>query len=173
MTQPPPPQQQPSPQQTGQQTQWPTTPPAHQPPAVAGMAAHQQPATSAPPPQSTPQQQITVASWLRQQPRRVDAGSYLVLPLEAVAGMPPAWQQHLVSLLDAFEQHQTGARWPDRYRITPCHWRVLASCSEQQLAGLGIDIDVDEADQLVYIDRTTGETIPDPDTRQVLVPPET
>lgn len=117
---------------------------------------------------------MTVASWLRQQHRRVDAGSYVVLPLQAVAHMPPAWQQHLVSLLDAFEQqqHHTGAHWPDRYRITPCQWRPLASCTEHQLTGLGIEVDVDEADHLVYVETASGETITDADTRHVLIPRE-
>ncbi|RKT52736.1 hypothetical protein [Saccharothrix australiensis] len=114
-----------------------------------------------PPASSTP-----LRDYLSALPPGVD-GSYAVLPRSLAEMMPLPWQQQMAHLLAEFHRTYAHLGWPV-YRVVPSRRERLVDLDEDQLAEVGVIMEIDADGDVVYRDRA-GKRIDDPEQRVVLV----
>ncbi len=119
------------------------------------------PRSGRPPASSTP-----LRDFLEQRPPGVDQG-YAVLPRSLAEGMPLPWQQQMVRLLAEFHQMHGQLNWPV-YRVVPSRYEKLVDLDEEQLAEVGVLVEIDGDGELVYRERT-GKRIVNAAEAEVLV----
>lgn len=93
--------------------------------------------------------------------------TYAVLPRSLVEAMPLLWQQHMAHLLAEFHRSSAHLNWPV-YRVVPSRFEKLVDLDEEQLAEVGVIMEIDSAGDLVYRERS-GALIDKPEDRTVLV----
>ncbi|QFZ16861.1 hypothetical protein [Saccharothrix syringae] len=119
------------------------------------------PRPAGPPASSTP-----ARDYLNTRPPGTDA-QYAVLPRSLVEAMPLPWQQQMAHLLADFHRTYGHLNWPV-YRVVPSRQERLVDLDEEQLAEVGVLVEIDSDGELVYRDRA-GKKIPDPEHQTALV----
>ncbi|GAA3870644.1 hypothetical protein GCM10022243_40000 [Saccharothrix violaceirubra] len=104
--------------------------------------------------------------YLNTRPPGVDQ-TYAVLPRNLVESMPLAWQQQMTHLLAEFHRTYAHLGWPV-YRVVPSRVERLVDLDEDQLAEVGVIMEIDGDGDLVYRDRA-GKRIENPDGQTALV----
>lgn len=119
------------------------------------------PRRAQPPASSTP-----LHDYLESRPPGSDAG-YAVLPRSLAESMPLPWQQQMVNLLAEFHRIHGELNWPI-YRVVPSRREKLVDLDEEQLAEVGVMVEIDPDGELVYRERS-GKRIVNPADAEVLV----
>lgn len=96
----------------------------------------------------------------------MDAG-YAVLPRSLAESMPLPWQQQMVNLLAEFHRVYGELTWPV-YRVVPSRYEKLVDLDEEQLAEVGVLVEIDTDGELVYRERS-GKRIVNAADAEVLV----
>ena len=119
------------------------------------------PRPSGPPASSTP-----LSDYLANPRPGADPG-YVVLPRSLMQNMPLPWQQHFTYLLAEFHQAYAHLNWPV-YRVVPSRHERLVDLDEDQLAEVGVIVEIDGNGELVYRERN-GRQIEQAERKTVLV----
>lgn len=77
------------------------------------------------------------------------------------------WQQQLVNLLAEFHRVYGELNWPV-YKVVPSRYEKLVNLDEEQLAEVGVIVEIDTEGELVYRERS-GKRIADAENAEVLV----
>ncbi|GLZ35848.1 hypothetical protein Lesp02_80350 [Lentzea sp. NBRC 105346] len=93
--------------------------------------------------------------------------SYVVVPRSLAETMPLPWQQQMTHLLAEFHRAYGHLSWP-AYRVVPSRHERLVDLDEDQLAEVGVIMEIDSDGELVYRERT-GKLIENAEDRTVLV----
>ncbi|MFC6093655.1 hypothetical protein [Saccharothrix lopnurensis] len=117
-------------------------------------------------PAGPPAPNAPTRDYLNTRPPGTDA-QYAVLPRSLVEAMPLPWQQQMAHLLADFHRSYAHLTWPV-YRVVPSRRERLVDLDEEQLAEVGVLVEIDSDGELVYRDRS-GQKIPDPEHRTALV----
>jgi hypothetical protein len=96
-----------------------------------------------------------------------DNGAYAVLPRSLAEAMPLPWQQQVTSLLAEFHSAFGHLAWPV-YKVVPSRPERLVDLDEEQLAEIGMIVELDTDGELVYRERG-GRRVDDPEHTTVLV----
>jgi len=120
------------------------------------------PRPAGPPASSTP-----LRDFLDRKPPGVDDG-YAVLPRSLAESMSLPWQQQMAQLLAEFHRVYSDLNWPV-YRVVPSRYEKLTDLDEEQLAEVGVLVEIDTDGELVYRDRS-GKRIMNAADAEVLVP---
>ncbi|WP_020496457.1 MULTISPECIES: hypothetical protein [Sciscionella] len=97
----------------------------------------------------------------------VDKAGYAVIPRTLAESMPLPWQQQMTALLADFHSAFGHLQWPV-YKVVPSRTERLVDLDEEQLAEVGMIVELDPDGELVYRDRG-GRRIQDPENTTVLV----
>jgi hypothetical protein len=119
------------------------------------------PRPSGPPASSTP-----LRDYLASPRPGVDPG-YVVLPRSLLENLPLPWQQHFTYLLAEFHQAYAHLNWPV-YRVVPSRHERLVDLDEDQLAEVGVLVEIDGNGEVVYRERN-GRHIEQAEQKTVLV----
>jgi hypothetical protein len=119
-----------------------------------------------PRPAGPPASSVPLADYLAGAHPGVDQG-YVVLPRSLAESMPLPWQRQMTSLLAEFHQAYGHLKWPV-YRVVPSRRERLVDLDEDQLAELGLIMEIDADGEVVYRDRA-GRLVRDPEGTEVLV----
>ncbi|MGH3492958.1 MAG: hypothetical protein ACRDRL_08505 [Sciscionella sp.] len=92
---------------------------------------------------------------------------YAVLPRSLADAMPLPWQQQMAALMADFHNAFGHVNWPV-YRVIPSRRERLVDLDEEQLAEVGLIVEIDVDGELVYRHRT-GKRISEPEQTTVLV----
>jgi hypothetical protein len=97
-----------------------------------------------------------LTDYLNQAPPGVSAG-YAVLPRSLAESMPLPWQQQMARLLAEFHGSYQHLNWPV-YQVIPSRHERVMDLDEEQLAEVGIFVELDGDGDLVYRQRN-GERV--------------
>jgi hypothetical protein len=91
----------------------------------------------------------------------------VVLPRSLMENMPLPWQQHFTYLLAEFHRAFGHLNWPV-YRVVPSRYERLVDLDEEQLAEVGVLVEIDGDGEVVYRERS-GRMVDDAESKTVLV----
>lgn len=114
-----------------------------------------------PPASSTP-----LGDFLDEGPPGVDSG-YVVLPRSLAESMSLPWQQQMANLLAEFHRVYGELNWPV-YQVVPSRYEKLVDLDEEQLAEVGVLVEIDTEGEVVYRERS-GKRIANASDAKVLV----
>lgn len=97
----------------------------------------------------------------------VDKNGYAVLPRSLAESMPLPWQQQMTALLADFHNAFGHLQWPV-YQVVPSRTERLVDLDEEQLAEIGMVVELDQDGELVYRERG-GRRVENPEHTTVLV----